>query len=127
MITNISSIMIFVNDPQKSLSFWVEKLDFKIIKDMKLDSKIHWIQLAPSDSNVTSIILYPKSLISVKESKPIPVVIFETNDIEMTSKQLKNKGVIFSHGPLKSDLGKYMMFQDNEGNEYLVMERIEKK
>lgn len=127
MITNISSIMIFVNNPQESLRFWVEKLDFKVIKDVILDLKVRWIQLAPPNSTVTSIILYPKSLISVRESKPLPVVIFETNDIEMTIKRMKNKGVNLSHESLKSELGVYVMFRDNEDNEYIMIEYIEKK
>lgn len=127
MITNISSIMIFVNNPQESLRFWVEKLDFKVIKDVILDLKVRWIQLAPPNSTVTSIILYPKSLISVRESKPLPVVIFETNDIEMTIKRMKNKDVNLSHESLKSELGVYVMFRDNEDNEYIMIEYIEKK
>lgn len=127
MITNISSIMIFVNNQQESLRFWVEKLDFKVIKDVILDLKVRWIQLAPPNSLVTSIILYPKSLISVRESKPLPVVIFETNDIEMTLKRMKNKGVNLSHESLKSELGVYVMFRDNEDNEYIIIEFIEKK
>ena len=127
MITNISSIMIFVNNLQESLRFWVEKLDFKVIKDVMLDLKVRWIQLAPPNSTVTSIILYPKSLISVRESKPLPVVIFETNDIEMTIKRMKNKGVNLSHESLKSELGVYVMFRDNEDNEYIMIEYIKKK
>ena len=127
MITNISSIMIFVNNQQESLRFWVEKLDFKVIKDVILDLKVRWIQLAPPNSPVTSIILYPKSLISVRESKPLPVVIFETNDIEMSLKRMKNKGVNLSHESLKSELGVYVMFRDNEDNEYIMIEYIEKR
>ena len=127
MITNISSIMIFVNNQQESLRFWVEKLDFKVIKDVILDLKVRWIQLDPPNSPVTSIILYPKSLISVRESKPLPVVIFETNDIEMSLKRMKNKGVNLSHESLKSELGVYVMFRDNEDNEYIMIEYIEKK
>ncbi len=124
MITNICSIMIFVNNQQESLQFWVEKLGFNLIKDIKIDSKIRWIELAPPNSNVPSIILYPKSSITILKSKPLPVIIFKTENIKMTLEQMRKKGVIISHSQLDSALGLYTTFQDNEGNEYIVLEKV---
>ena len=81
MITNICSIMIFVNNQQESLNFWVEKLGFKVMRDIEFDSKTRWIELASPDSNVPSLILYPKSSITVRKSRPLPVIIFRTENI----------------------------------------------
>ena len=124
MITNICSIMIFVNNQQESLQFWVEKLGFNLIKDINIDSKIRWIELAPPNSSVPSIILYPKSSITILKSKPLPVIIFKTENIKMTLEQMRKKGVIISHSQLDSALGLYTTFQDNEGNEYIVLEKV---
>ena len=45
----------------------------------------------------------------------------------MSLKRMKNKGVNLSHESLKSELGVYVMFRDNEDNEYIMIEYIEKK
>ena len=125
MITNICSIMIFVNNQQESLNFWVEKLGFKVTRDIEFDSKTRWIELASPDSNVPSLILYPKSSITVRKSRPLPVIIFRTENIRMTLEQMRKKGVIISHNQLESSLGSYTTFQDNEGNEYIILEKLE--
>lgn len=122
MIANISSIMIFVNNQQESLNFWVEKLGFKIIKDTVLDSKIRWIQLAPPESTVPTLILFPKSLITIRESRPLPIIIFRTQDIERTLEHMRNKDIVVSHHPMNSAVGSYTTFQDNEGNEFIILE-----
>ena len=122
MIANISSIMIFVNNQQESLNFWVEKLGFKIIKDTMLDSKMRWIQLAPPESANPTLVLFPKSLITIRESRPLPVIIFRTQNIERTLEQMRNKDIVVSHHQMNSAMGLYTTFQDNEGNEYFILE-----
>ena len=125
MITNICSIMIFVNNQQESLNFWVEKLGFKVMRDIEFDSKTRWIELASPDSNVPSLILYPKSSITVRKSRPLPVIIFRIENIRMTLEQMRKIGVIISHNQLESCLGSYTTFTDNEGNEYIILEKLE--
>lgn len=127
MITNISSIMIFVNNQQESLEFWVEKLGFKLVKDTRLDSKTRLIQIAPPNSTVPTLILFPRSLITIRESKPLPIVVFRTENLEKTLEQMRIKGVVISHNQKKSTLGLHTTFQDNEGNEYLILENDDNK
>ena len=123
MISGISSIMIFVKDQNEALAFWVEKLNFTVLKDIVLDPKLRWIQITPPDSNDTSLILYPKLMITNRMSRPLPVIIFETFDIKSTIEQMKKNGVVFSHDPMQSELGTYVMFKDNEGNDFIMMEQ----
>ena len=125
VITGIVSTSVFVKDQQESLNFWIEKLGFEVICDIKLESNIRWVEIAPISSN-SSINLYPKSLISKKDLKPMPVIVFRTDDIRTTFKNLKAKGVTFSRNPLKSILGIYAMFKDLDGNEFLILEKPKK-
>ena len=53
----------------------------------------------------------------------MPVIVFRTDDIRNTFKNLKAKGVTFSRNPLKSILGIYAMFKDLDGNEFLILEK----
>lgn len=124
MIDGISAVMLFVNDQKESLDFWVGKLDFRILKDVYLEPQLRWIQIASAESHEISIILYPKSLISSRKSKPLPVIIFKTKNIRVSIKQMKMKGIVFSHDLSSSALGKYIMFKDNEGNEFIIMEHL---
>jgi len=123
VITGIASTSIFVKDQQESLNFWVEKVDFEVICDLELESNFRWVEIAPRSSN-SSINLYPKSLISKKDLKPMPVIVFRTNDIHSTFNDLKARGVTFSRSPLKSILGIHAMFKDVDGNEFLILEKL---
>lgn len=123
VITGIASTSVFVKDQQESLTFWVEKVGFEVICDLELESNFRWVEIAPRSSN-SSINLYPKSLISSKDLKPMPVIVFRTNDIHSTFNNLKANGVTFSRKPLKSILGIHAMFKDVDGNEFLILEKL---
>lgn len=123
VITGIASTSVFVKDQQESLNFWVEKVGFKVICDLKLESNFRWVEIAPRSSD-SSINLYPKSLISKKDLKPMPVIVFRTNDIQSTFNNLKARGVVFSRNPLRSILGIYAMFKDVDRNEFLILEKF---
>jgi catechol 2,3-dioxygenase-like lactoylglutathione lyase family enzyme len=123
VITGIASTSVFVKDQQESLTFWVEKVGFEVICDLELESNFRWVEIAPRTSN-SSINLYPKSLISKKDLKPMPVIVFSTNDIQSTFDNLRARGVTFSRNPLKSILGIHAMFKDVDGNEFLILEKL---
>jgi catechol 2,3-dioxygenase-like lactoylglutathione lyase family enzyme len=123
VITGIASTSVFVKDQQESLTFWVEKVGFEVICDLELESNFRWVEIAPRTSN-SSINLYPKLLISSKDLKPMPVIVFSTNDIDSTFNNLKANGVTFSRKPLKSILGIHAMFKDIDGNEFLILEKL---
>jgi lactoylglutathione lyase len=90
VITGIASTSIFVKDQQESLNFWVDKVGFEVICDLLLESNFRWVEIAPRSSD-SSMNLYPKSLISKKDLKPMPVIVFRTNDIRSTSIILKQE------------------------------------
>lgn len=115
--------MLFVRNQTDSLEFWVEKLNFMVLKDIVLESKVRWIEICPSDSRDISLILFPLSMITNRKPRPLPVIIFKTLDIKSTIERMKGKGVIFSHGILSSELGISAMFKDNEGNDFIMMEQ----
>jgi|SRR5690349_11055692 predicted enzyme related to lactoylglutathione lyase len=115
--------MIFVKDQNEALAFWVGKLNFTVLKDIVLDPKLRWIQITPPDSKDTSLILYPKFMVTNRMSRPLPVIIFETFDIQSTIEQMKKNGVVFSHYPMHSEIGTYVLFKDNEGNDFIMMEQ----
>jgi lactoylglutathione lyase len=123
LISGISSIIIFVKDQNEALAFWVEKLNFTVLKDIVLDPKLRWIQIIHHDSKDTSLILYPKSMVTNRMSRPLSTIIFETLDIKSTIEQMTKNGVVFSHVPMHSELGSYVLFKDNEGNEFIMMEQ----
>ena len=123
VITGIASASVFVKDQQESLNFWVEKVGFEVICDLQLESNFRWVEIAPRSSD-SSINLYPKSLISKKDLLPMPALVFRTNDIQSTFKDLKARGVTFSRNPLKSILGIHAMFKDVDGNEFLILEKL---
>lgn len=116
--------MIFVEDQNKSLAFWVEKLNFTVLKDIVLNPKLRWIQITPPESKDISLILYPRLLVTNRKLRTLPVIIFKTANIKSAIEQMKINGVVFTHDPMRSELGTYVMFKDNEGNDFIMIEQF---
>jgi predicted enzyme related to lactoylglutathione lyase len=46
----------------------------------------------------------------------MPVISFSSDDIHLTVKELKEKGVVFKKDPVKTDFGYEAVFDDSNGN-----------
>ncbi|HEU4445262.1 MAG TPA: VOC family protein [Nitrososphaeraceae archaeon] len=121
MITQISTVSIYVEDQQDSLKFWTDKIGFKVKANHPMDPNANWIELGPPHSlqakemqPCCSIVIYPKSMMpNWKELKPS--IVFLCDDVEKTYTELKSKGVKFIEEPKKMAWGTYAKFVDIDG------------
>jgi len=118
MIQAIKTVAVYVEDQQKALDFYTQKLGFEVRRRQSLGPQGDWIEVAPS-SGQTGLVLYPRALMPAwKELKPS--VVFQCDNVEATCKELAAKGVSITGQPRVMGWGIYAKFADLDGNEFLL-------
>ena len=120
---------IFVENQEKALSFYTEKLGF-VKKQDRPAGEFRWLTVvSPENQNSTELLLepnsnpvartYQKGLVEQK----IPAVCFGVVDIEKEYERLKNLGVVFTVEPIQDSYGKRAVFDDTCGNLVVIVEQ----
>ena len=120
MIRGIKFAGIPVKDQDRSLKFYTEKLGFRVMTDQPF-GKQRWIELGIPGADTGVVLFTPEgheSRIGTFQS-----LSFWTDDVEKTYEQLKAKGVEFLKPPKKEDWGTSAIFQDSDGNQFVISSR----
>ncbi|MGM0840197.1 MAG: VOC family protein [Bacillota bacterium] len=113
---------IFVQDQDKALAFYTEKLDF--VKKHDVPTGAHrWITLVSADEqDGTELLLEPNEHPAAKEYQEklfadgIPVTMFGVSDIRKEYERLVEKGVTFTMEPTAMGDITIAVFDDTCGN-----------
>jgi predicted enzyme related to lactoylglutathione lyase len=118
MIKAIKFASVPVQDQDRALKFYTEKLGFKVFTDAPFDDKQRWIELGIPRAE-TKVVLF-----TTDATKPMiggfMNITFTCEDVDSTYRQLKGKGVEFVKEPEKADWGHFCMFKDSEGNQFVL-------
>jgi catechol 2,3-dioxygenase-like lactoylglutathione lyase family enzyme len=118
MIKAIKFASIPVTDQDRALEFYTTKLGFRVLTDAPFDGKQRWIELGIPRAE-TRIVLFTaadhKKLLGGFMN-----VTFCADDVEATARELKARGVEFVQEPQKADWGTSAIFQDPDGNKFLL-------
>jgi len=117
MIRGIKFASIPVNDQDKAIAFYTEKLGFRIMTDQPFNEKQRWVELGIPGAE-TRVVLF-KFDNSLQPGIQMNVS-FWTDDVEGTVRDLKAKGVKITMEPKKADWGECAAFQDIDGNNFIV-------
>jgi catechol 2,3-dioxygenase-like lactoylglutathione lyase family enzyme len=109
-----------VRDQEKALKFFTEKLGFHILTDQPFGSQ-RWIELGISTAD-TNLVLFTAPGQEVLIGKFQPVV-FWSDDVQSTYKELTAKGVEFLQAPQTEHWGTSAIFKDPDGNQFLLSSR----
>ncbi|WP_256757731.1 VOC family protein [Cohnella sp. WQ 127256] len=127
MISKVGQIMLYVNNQDEAVEFWTEKVGFSIISEENNGQGMRWIEIAPTKSAETTIILHNKEVVA-KMSPGVnlgtPSLMFFSDHFEQLHGDLSNKNVkvgdIVNLGPVR-----VFNFADSEENYFAVMEKKE--
>lgn len=117
MIRGIKFASIPVADQNKALAFYTEKLGFKLLTDQPFDDKQRWIELGIPGADTRVVLfkfdngLHPGMQMNFS---------YWTDDVETTARELKNKGVKFLSEPQKAEWGTFAIFNDPDGNSFVL-------
>lgn len=120
MIKGIKFASVPVRDQEKSLKFFTEKLGFRILTDQPFGSQ-RWIELGiPSADTKLVLFTAPGQEVLIGQFQP---VVFWSDDVASTYKELAAKGVEFVAPPKKEHWGASAIFKDPDGNQFLISSR----
>lgn len=118
----ITLTSIFVDNQDKALKFYTEKLGFTVVHDVPL-GEYRWIALAsPEDPDGTQLILEPADHPAVAPFRTalvadgIPFTSFGVDDARAEYDRLRSLGIEFSQPPVSAGPATTAVFDDTVGN-----------
>jgi catechol 2,3-dioxygenase-like lactoylglutathione lyase family enzyme len=120
MIRGVKFASIPVNDQDRALAFYTEKLGFRLLTDQPFSEKQRWIELGIPGTE-TRIVLF-RFDDGLKPGTKMNIT-FWTDDVERTARELESKGVEFVTKPQKADWGTAAIFKDPDGNTFVLSSR----
>jgi predicted enzyme related to lactoylglutathione lyase len=116
----IALTSVFVNDPIKAFEFYTEVLGF--VERMYIPEAVLAIVASPEEPGGTGLLLEPNNNPIAKTYQEaiykagLPAIVFGVEDIQKEYERLKERGVVFTQEPTKSDWGTQAVFDDTCGN-----------
>lgn len=120
---------VFVEDQERALSFYSEKLGFVKKEDVPT-GEFRWLTLvSPDNPDGTELLLEPNEHPAVKEYQDrlfadgIPATMFGVEDIRKEYEQLLEKGVMFTVKPTEMGDVTIAVFDDTCGNLIQIVQK----
>lgn len=120
MIKGIKFASVPVRDQEKALKFFTEKLGFQILTEQPFGSQ-RWFELGIPAAD-TNVVLFTSPGREVLIGKFQPIV-FWSDDVRATYKELTDRGVEFVAPPKTEHWGTSAIFKDPDGNQFLISSR----
>ena len=119
MITHVKFVNIPTINQDAALAFYTEKLGFKLVTDQPYDDKQRWIELRIGGSDTRFV------LFNMGESRSGGFFngALACDNVEKTYQELKDRGVNFTNPPTQAEWGSFAIFEDPEGNKFLMSSR----
>lgn len=117
MIKGIKFASVPVRDQDRALAFWREQAGFAVGTDQPMGTQ-RWIELRIPGADTRLVLFTPEgheNRIGTAQN-----VVFWTDDVEATWKQMAAKGVMFATPPKKEPWGTFVSFQDPDGNRFVL-------
>jgi predicted enzyme related to lactoylglutathione lyase len=114
MIKAVKFVSIPVKDQNQALDFYTKKLGFTIMTDQPFDGKQRWIELGVPGGETRVVLFTPDG--HRDRIGSFSNVVFQSDDVETTYKELSARGVEFQQPPVKASWGTSSIFKDQDGN-----------
>lgn len=118
MIKRIKFVSIPVHDQDRALTFYTEKLGFKVATDAPFGPGQRWIELRIPRAD-TGVVLFT----APGQEQWIGGFLnisFQCDDVFETAAQLEAAGVELVRAPKKESWGTSAVFKDSEGNQFVL-------
>lgn len=120
----ISLTSVSIDDYDKALAFYTDKLGFVKKHDIELGPGVRWITVvSPEDPTGTELLLEPnaeypamKALKQALVADGIPFTAFQVDDVQQEYERLKALGVEFTMEPTNMGMSILAIFDDTCGN-----------
>jgi catechol 2,3-dioxygenase-like lactoylglutathione lyase family enzyme len=121
MIKGVKFISIPVTDQDRALSFYTDKLGFRVQTDQQFDETQRWIELSIPGAE-TLVVLFTPDGHKDRIGGFSPATFFCDN-VQRTYDELASRGVQFDAPPKKEPWGHFTKFRDPDGNQFVLSSR----
>ena len=128
-IRSVSHMVLYVNDQDEALKFYVDKLGFKVHTDVDF-SGMRWLTLNAPNQNDLEFVLFPatkaesKAIVG-KQAPEGPLFCIASDDCKADYERLKGLGVNFVQEPKEQQWGTEALFTDLYGNIIDMVQPVE--
>ena len=125
-------IALVVNDYDEAITFYTDKLNFKLVEDTPLSATKRWVLLSPSGSAGCCLLLAK----AVNEEQRSRIgnqtggrvfLFLHTDNFQSDFENLKKNQVKIVRGPSQEEYGTVAVFADLYGNLWDLIEPFKKK
>jgi len=125
MIRGIKFVGIPVHNQDAALKFYTETMGFKVVTDQPFSDKQRWIELLIPGAETGLALFTPEG--HENRIGQFQSISFWCEDVFATAKLLKAKGVAFTKEPKNEVWGSVAVFQDSEGNQFVLSSKGKQK
>ena len=118
MIRGIKFVGIPVRDQDKALKFYTETLGFKVMTDQPFTPTQRWIELLIPGAETGLSLFTPEG--HEDRIGEFHSISFWCDDVFSTAKILKARGATFAKEPTNEVWGSVAIFQDPDGNRFVL-------
>jgi catechol 2,3-dioxygenase-like lactoylglutathione lyase family enzyme len=118
-VTHIQLISLAVADQDRAKRFYVDKLGFDVVRDNHMGPAQRWVQIAPpgAQTSITLVTWFPTMPPGSTKG-----TVLESDDLDADVAALKAKGVAIEGGIQSQPWGRYVTFDDPDGNGIVLQE-----
>ncbi|HEX3437431.1 MAG TPA: VOC family protein [Pseudacidobacterium sp.] len=125
MIRGIKFVNVPVSNQDAALKFYTETLGFKVTTDQPFSDTQRWIELLiPGAESGLALFTPPGHEDRIGKFQSIS---FWCDDVFATAKVLESKGVKFTREPKNESWGSSAIFQDPDGNQFVLSSKGKQK
>jgi predicted enzyme related to lactoylglutathione lyase len=124
VIGGVTQVGIEVEDQDRALAFWTEKLGFELVQDAPYGNE-RWLEVRTPDKAVVVVLGLRQGELPTPSHPSLPTsnVFFYAEDLQQTYQELRVRGVEFPQPPIEQPFGWWSQFQDSEGNRFALVPR----
>ena len=115
-------VSVYVSDQERSLRFFVDKLGFSVLADVRFASGSRWVEVSPPDGSAVLALVRPMQ--GFDEDHLVGhsgLITFLTEDVDRTRREWSERGVHFSIPPQTPSWGgTFCRFLDPDGNAFAL-------
>ena len=121
MVTRLGAIALVVRAYDEAIQFYTDKMGFRLVEDVLIESEKRWVRLRPSGPGGCDLILAraatPHQEARIGDQTGGRVFLFlHTDDFVRDYEAMKAKGVEFTEEPRFESYGQVVVFRDLYGN-----------
>ncbi|TCP51917.1 putative enzyme related to lactoylglutathione lyase [Tamaricihabitans halophyticus] len=125
MIRGVHMVVLTVDDQDRALAFWTEKVGFSVATDASYGEGNRWLEVRSPDERMTIVLSkrapgQPDTRDQVPTELPTANFFMYADDPERTCQELAANGVSFPTPLSKQPWGWWALFEDSEGTRIAI-------